>query len=114
MCPNRRGIEPRSNSQRRRRKIQMTTKQKTIIVTGASQGIGAAVANLFLDRGYNVLGNSRKISHKNELQRSDRLSLVYADTCLAPPAQMCVGAALERCGSVYILLNIAGIFFVKP
>jgi NAD(P)-dependent dehydrogenase (short-subunit alcohol dehydrogenase family) len=40
----------------------MTTKQKTIIVTGASQGIGAAVANLFLDRGYNVVGHSRNIS----------------------------------------------------
>ena len=48
----------------------MTTKQKTIIVTGASQGIGAAVANLFLDRGYNVVGNSRKITHRNELQSS--------------------------------------------
>ena len=48
----------------------MTTQQKTVIVTGASQGIGAAVANLFLDRGYNVVGNSRKISSKNELQRS--------------------------------------------
>ena len=51
----------------------MTTKQKTIVVTGASQGIGAAVANLFLDRDYNVVGNSRKISDKNELQRSDKL-----------------------------------------
>jgi hypothetical protein len=38
------------------RDIQMTTKQKTIVVTGASQGIGVAVANLFLDRGYNVVG----------------------------------------------------------
>jgi NAD(P)-dependent dehydrogenase (short-subunit alcohol dehydrogenase family) len=39
----------------------VTTKQKAIIVTGASQGIGAAVANLFLERGYNVVGNSRRI-----------------------------------------------------
>jgi len=52
----------------------MTTKQKTIIVTGASQGIGAAVANLFLDRGYNVVGNSRKNhSQETNLQRSDKL-----------------------------------------
>jgi NAD(P)-dependent dehydrogenase (short-subunit alcohol dehydrogenase family) len=55
------------------------TKRKTIIVTGVSQGIGAAVANLFLDRGYNVLGNSRKINYRNELQRSDRLALVEGD-----------------------------------
>ena len=43
----------------------MTRKQKTIVVTGASQEIGAAVANLFLDRGHNVVGNSRHISTKN-------------------------------------------------
>ena len=48
----------------------MTTKQKTVVVTGASQGIGAAIANLFLDRGYNVVANSRNISRKSELQRS--------------------------------------------
>jgi NAD(P)-dependent dehydrogenase (short-subunit alcohol dehydrogenase family) len=35
----------------------MTPNRKTVIVTGASQGIGAAIANLFLERGYNVVGN---------------------------------------------------------
>ena len=49
----------------------MTTQRKTVIVTGASQGIGAAVANLFHDRGYNVVANSRHISRKNELPRSE-------------------------------------------
>jgi NAD(P)-dependent dehydrogenase (short-subunit alcohol dehydrogenase family) len=57
----------------------MTTGQKTVIVTGASQGIGAAIANLFLERGYNVVGNSRKINQKNELRPSDRLALVEGD-----------------------------------
>src|SRR5467141_714881 len=92
----------------------MTTKQKTIIVTGASQGIGAAVANLFLDRGYNVVGNSRKISQKNELQRSDKLALVDGDIGLASTAGKIVGTAVERFGSVDALVNNAGIFFAKP
>src|SRR6202051_1342609 len=92
----------------------MTTKQKTIIVTGASQGIGAAVANLFLDRGYNVLGTSRNISSKNELQRSDKLALVDGDIGLASTAEMIVGTALKRFGSVVALVNNAGIFFAKP
>ena len=39
----------------------MGTQRKTVIVTGASQGIGAGVANLFLERGYNVVANSRCI-----------------------------------------------------
>src|SRR5207245_9599388 len=92
----------------------MTMKQKTIIVTGASQGIGAAVANLFLERGYNVVGNSRKISHKNELQRSDKLALVDGDIGLASTAEMIVGTAIKRFGSVDALVNNAGIFFTKP
>ena len=92
----------------------MTTKPKTIIVTGASQGIGAAVANLFLDRGYNVVGTSRNISQKNELRRSDNLALVDGDIGLASTAQTIVAAAVNRFGSVDGLVNNAGIFFPKP
>jgi len=36
--------------------------KKTVIVTGASQGIGAAVVQAFLDRGYNVGATSRSVS----------------------------------------------------
>jgi NAD(P)-dependent dehydrogenase (short-subunit alcohol dehydrogenase family) len=92
----------------------MSTKQKTIIVTGASQGIGAAVANLFLERGYNVVGTSRNISNKNELQRSDNLALVDGDIGLADTAQRVVETAVARFGSVDGLVNNAGIFFAKP
>jgi NAD(P)-dependent dehydrogenase (short-subunit alcohol dehydrogenase family) len=92
----------------------MTTKRKTVIVTGASQGIGAAVANLFLDRGYNVVGNSRNISNKNELQRSDNLILVDGDIGLASTAEKIVTTAVKRFGSVDAVVNNAGIFFAKP
>ena len=78
----------------------MTTQQKTVIVTGASQGIGAAVANLFLDRGYNVVGNSRKISTKNELQRSDNLAVVDGDIGLVSTAERIVTTAVKRFGSI--------------
>jgi NAD(P)-dependent dehydrogenase (short-subunit alcohol dehydrogenase family) len=92
----------------------MSTKQKTVIVTGASQGIGAAVANLFLDRGYSVVGNSRHISKKNELKRSDSLALVDGDIGHPNTAQRIVETALKRFGSVDALVNNAGIFFAKP
>ena len=92
----------------------MTTKPKTIIVTGASQGIGAAVATLFLDRGYNVVGTSRKISQKNELQSSDRLALIDGDIGQASTAEMIVNTAMKRFGGIDALVNNAGIFFVKP
>ena len=68
----------------------MSTTQKTVIVTGASQGIGAAVANLFLERGYNVVANSRRISEKNELRRSDALAVVDGDIALPATADTLV------------------------
>jgi NAD(P)-dependent dehydrogenase (short-subunit alcohol dehydrogenase family) len=92
----------------------MSTKSKTIIVTGASQGIGASVANLFLERGYNVVGNSRSISKKNELQRSDNLALVDGDIGEVATARRIVETAMERFGSVNGVVNNAGIFFPKP
>jgi len=92
----------------------MTTKQKTIIVTGASQGIGAAIATLFLDRGYNVVATSRQISSKNELKRSDALALVDGDIGQTATAQRVVETAVKRFGSVDALVNNAGLFFAKP
>jgi len=92
----------------------MSTQQKTVIVTGASQGIGAAVANLFLDRGYNVVANSRNISQKNELRRSDNLALVDGDIGLAATAGKLVATAVKRFGAIDALVNNAGIFFPKP
>src|ERR1700674_3738111 len=92
----------------------MTTKQKTVVVTGASQGIGAAIANLFLDRGYNVVANSRNISRKSELRRVESLALVDGDIARATPTDKIAATAVKRFGSSDALVNNAGIFFAKP
>ena len=92
----------------------MGTQRKTVIVTGASQGIGAGVANLFLERGYNVVANSRRITQKNELQRSDNVALVDGDIAQPATAAKLVATAVQRFGSVDALVNNAGIFMVKP
>ncbi len=91
----------------------MAEDRKTVIVTGASQGIGAAIANTLLTRGWNVVANSRNISHKNELRRSDSLALVEGDISLPATAQALVAAAVQRFGSLHGLVNNAGIFFTK-
>ena len=92
----------------------MANSSKTAIVTGASQGIGAAIANLFLERGYNVVANSRRISEKNELQRSDSLALVDGDIAVPATSDLIVSTALKRFGSIEALVNNAGIFISKP
>ena len=57
----------------------MTTPRKTAIVTGASQGIGAGVVKAFVQRGFNVVANSRKMSQSTEVAASDQVALVDGD-----------------------------------
>jgi NAD(P)-dependent dehydrogenase (short-subunit alcohol dehydrogenase family) len=87
---------------------------KTVIVTGASQGIGAGLANRFLERGYNVVATSRRVSQSAEVSASDRLARVDGDIAEPETAKAAVETALARFGSIDALVNNAGIFFTKP
>ncbi len=91
----------------------MAGKQKTIIVTGASQGIGAGVAQSFLDRGYNVVANSRNISKSGAFRASDKLALVDGNIGDSAVAAKIVETAITKFGSIDGLVNNAGIFFTK-
>ena len=86
---------------------------KTILVTGASRGIGAGIMNAFLERGDNVVANSRNIS-KSELRDGGRLALVEGDVAEVATAALIVKTAVERFGSVDGVVNNAGLFFGKP
>lgn len=92
----------------------MASNRKTVIVTGASQGIGAAVVKAFLERGYNVVGTSRSATKSAELKASDNLLLVDGDIGQAATAKKVVDAAIEKFGSIDIVVNNAGIFVAKP
>jgi NAD(P)-dependent dehydrogenase (short-subunit alcohol dehydrogenase family) len=92
----------------------MASNQKTVIVTGASQGIGAAVVRAFLERGYNVVGTSRNATKSTELKPSDKLLLVDGDIGHAATAKKVVDAAVQKFGSIDAVVNNAGIFVAKP
>jgi NAD(P)-dependent dehydrogenase (short-subunit alcohol dehydrogenase family) len=87
---------------------------KTIIITGASQGIGAGLANSFIERGYNVVATSRQVSRSMQIDASDRLARVDGDIADPDTADAVVKTALARFGSIDALVNNAGIFFTKP
>ena len=91
----------------------MGTKKKTIIVTGASQGIGAGVVQAFLDRGYNVVANSRSITKSGTFSESAQLALVDGGIGDAAVAAKVVETAISKFGSIDALVNNAGIFFTK-
>lgn len=92
----------------------MNQLHKTIIVTGASQGIGKGVVDAFLARGYNVVANSRNISKAGAFQPNERLALVDGDIGNQADAAKVVKTAVELFGRVDGLVNNAGIFFAKP
>lgn len=88
--------------------------RKTMIVTGGSQGIGAALVKAFLNRDYNVVATSRHVSKSTELPTSSQLTLVDGDIGSAATAIMVVETAISKYGSIEALVNNAGIFFTKP
>ncbi len=92
----------------------MANAQKTVIVTGGSQGIGAGLVRTFLDRGYNVVANSRNISKSGAFEPSDKLALVDGNIAEAATAAELVEVAKIKFGSIDALVNNAGIFFAKP
>jgi NAD(P)-dependent dehydrogenase (short-subunit alcohol dehydrogenase family) len=86
---------------------------KTVIVTGASQGIGAGAVKVFLDKGYNVVATSRNVSKSKDLPTSPKLALVDGDIGDASVAAKVAETAISKFGSIDALVNNAGIFFPK-
>ncbi|VTU22426.1 Gluconate 5-dehydrogenase [Variovorax sp. PBL-H6] len=96
----------------------MKTQPKTVVITGASSGIGLALAAAFLERGDNVVGNARTAERLREAAASlgspDKFLGVPGDIADAAVGAMLVRQAVERFGQVDVLVNNAGIFNAKP
>src|SRR5580692_2952467 len=92
----------------------MSVPRKTAIVTGASQGIGAGIVKGFIERGFNVVASSRKVSQSTEIAASNDVALVDGHIGEPATAAKIVETALTRFKSIDVLVNNAGIFFTKP
>jgi NAD(P)-dependent dehydrogenase (short-subunit alcohol dehydrogenase family) len=92
----------------------MSSPRKTAIVTGASQGIGAGIVKGFVERGWSVVANSRKVTQSTEVAASDHVALVDGHIGEPATAAKVVETALSRFQSIDALVNNAGIFFTKP
>ena len=88
----------------------MSHSLKVIVVTGASQGIGAETVKAFRKLGHNVVATSRSI------KPSDDPNLVTVAGDIADPAtaRRVIEAAVAHFGRVDTLVNNAGIFVAKP
>ncbi|MGN8343216.1 SDR family NAD(P)-dependent oxidoreductase [Pseudomonas sp. SMV71] len=92
--------------------------KKTVIITGASSGIGLGLVKAFLDRGYNVVGNARSQSGLDQTaaQLGHPAGFIGVAGDIAAPATSTalIGKAIEAFGSVDGLVNNAGFFLPKP
>src|SRR6266481_2238678 len=92
----------------------MASNRKTVIVTGASQGIGAGIVQAFLTRGYDVVGTARSATKSKELSASEHLALIDGDIGQFETAQKVAELAIKKFGSIDAVVANAGIFLVKP
>jgi NAD(P)-dependent dehydrogenase (short-subunit alcohol dehydrogenase family) len=88
-------------------------KAETVLVTGASRGIGAAVVRTFLDRGYNLVANSLTFS-RGEFTPGANLALVEGDISVEKTAATIAETAISRFGSIDHVVNNAGVFRARP
>jgi NAD(P)-dependent dehydrogenase (short-subunit alcohol dehydrogenase family) len=88
----------------------MDNERQVVIITGASQGIGAALVTAYRDRNYQVVATSRSIT-----QSDDQDILAIAGDIGEPAtAARIVKEAVARFGRIDTLVNNAGIFIAKP
>ncbi len=96
----------------------MSNYTKTAIVTGASGGLGFAIAKTFIDHGFNVVltgTNAEKLKSAHaSLGSPETVLTVAADVGSAADRQRLVEATLSRFGRIDVLVNNAGIFEPRP
>ena len=86
---------------------------KTVVITGASSGIGLALATAFAANGARVVANARRMSQAQTLKQSSNLVLVDGDISSPDVAERVIKSA-DQFGGVDLLVNNAGIFIAKP
>ena len=91
---------------------------RTVVITGASSGIGLGLAKAYLARGFNVVGNARaeaRLADAAEtLGSNGRFLGVAGDIADPATAPRLIERAIERFGQVDVLVNNAGFFMAKP
>jgi NAD(P)-dependent dehydrogenase (short-subunit alcohol dehydrogenase family) len=104
------GSDPSNNPNHTKRDSFAT---KVAVVTGASRGIGLAVAKRLIANGYRVVANSRNIGSAMTLQNTTDLKLVDGDIALQETAKQVVAIAVQNFGRIDLLVNNAGVFIPK-
>jgi NAD(P)-dependent dehydrogenase (short-subunit alcohol dehydrogenase family) len=85
---------------------------QTVLITGTSSGYGKATAELFLDRGWNVVATMRQPKPDIFGSQSDRLKVVPLDVTNSGSVNKAIAEAVSTFGTIDVLVNNAGIGIV--
>ena len=88
----------------------MGIEQKVVVITGASQGIGAALVKAYRDRNYRVVATARSIKPSND----EELLAIPGDIADWKTAERVISEGVKKFGRIDTLVNNAGIFVAKP
>lgn len=88
----------------------MSSEQKVAVITGASQGIGAALVKAYRSRGYRIVAIARSIKQSGD---ADILA-VPGDVAERRTAERSIAEGVARFGRIDTLVNNAGLFIAKP
>ncbi len=88
----------------------MSTSQKVVVVTGASQGMGAELVKAFRERGYSIVATARTIKPSDDPQ----ILTVVGDIADPAVARRVISEGVARFGRIDTLINNAGVFIAKP
>lgn len=93
--------------------------QKTILITGASSGIGHATAFYFAENGWNVVATMRHPEREKELIRFENICVTNLDVCGVESIQQAIRSGIRQFENIDVVLNNAaygeyGIFEAIP
>ena len=87
---------------------------KTVLITGASSGIGRATAELFASKGWNVAATMRSPEKSDLASVSDRIKLFKLDVTDQASVDAAVGDVLAAFGAIDVVVNNAGYGLMGP
>jgi NAD(P)-dependent dehydrogenase (short-subunit alcohol dehydrogenase family) len=90
--------------------------QKSVLITGATDGLGRATALLLAQRGYRVFAAGRSAEKRAQLdalakEKNLSLETLELDVCDDASVQRAVAAVLAKAGAIDVLFNNAGVNF---
>ena len=88
----------------------MNPERKVAVITGASQGIGAALVQAYRSRNYRIVATARSMSPSVD----DDMVAVSGDIADRNTAERVISEGMRRFGRIDTLVNNAGIFIAKP